>query len=155
MLLKSIVSRGYSFIILILLTTSELPEKEWTKRDILDILDCDKEYIINTYQYQSGIILIVKNDMTLNLIKEWYELCCNYNYINNSISTIENYKEFKNHRNDQSVLSLLLKKKGYLNNYDIDPTWFGRSPRFYKIKNIPIIANRNISSESFIPNLCV
>lgn len=36
----------------ILLTTSELPEKEWTKRDLLVILDCDKEYIINTEQYQ-------------------------------------------------------------------------------------------------------
>jgi hypothetical protein len=139
----------------ILLTTSGLPEKEWTKRDILNILDCDKEYIINTYQYQGGIILIVKNDIILKLIKEWYELCCNYNYINNSISTIENYKEFKNHRNDQSVLSLLLKKKGYLNNYDIDPTWFGRSPRFYKIKNIPIIANRNISSKTLISKLDV
>jgi hypothetical protein len=139
----------------ILLTTSGLPEKEWTKRDILDILDCDNESIINTPQYQGGIILMIKNDITLSLIKEWYELCCNYNYLNNSISTIDNYKEFQNHRNDQSILSLLLKKKGYMNNNDIDPTWFGKSPKFYKIKHIPIIANRNISSKSLISRLDV
>ena len=139
----------------ILLTTSGLPEKEWTKRNILVQLDGDKEFIINSEQYQSGIILMVKNDITINLIKEWYELCCNYDYINNSVSTIENYKEFKNHRNDQSILSILCKKNGYLSNNDLDPTWFGKRPRFYKIKNIPIIANRNISSNSLITNLYV
>lgn len=139
----------------ILLTTSGLPEKEWTKRDILVQLDCDKEFIVNSDQYQGGIILISKNNITINLIKEWYELCCNYEYINNSASTIENYKEFKNHRNDQSILSILCKKNGYLSNYDINPTWFGRKPRFYKIKNVPIIANRNISYNSMISNLYV
>jgi len=139
----------------ILLTTSELPEKEWTKRDLLVQLDCDKEFIVNSDQYQGGIILISKNDAIVNIIKEWYKLCCNYDYINNSVSTIENYKEFKNHRNDQSILSILCKKKGFLNNNDIDPTWFGKSPRFYKIKNVPIIGNRNISSKSLISNLHV
>lgn len=138
----------------ILLTTSELPEKEWTKKDLLNLLDCDKESIISTYQYQSGIILLVKTDRTVNLVKEWYELCCNYNNINDT-SIIENDKDFKEHRHDQSVISLLCKKKGYLNNNDIDPTWFGRKPRFYKIKHYPIIANRNISYNSMIGNLQV
>ena len=43
----------------ILLTTSGLPEKEWTKRDILYILDCDKEYIINNALGQKFFMLLV------------------------------------------------------------------------------------------------
>jgi hypothetical protein len=85
-------------------------EKEWTKRDLLIYLDMDKENIINEQQFEATSVCIKKCEKTLQFVKEWYEIACNYNLIDDSPSKNPNYREFKENRYDQSIFSLLMKK---------------------------------------------
>jgi hypothetical protein len=86
-----------------------LSEKPWNKMDVLLYLDMnDEKYLSN--QRQGGVLCIKKCQKTYNLFKEWYEICCNYNLIDDSPSVAKNYDEFVEHRHDQSIFSLLTKK---------------------------------------------
>ena len=51
----------------------------------------------------------------MNFIKDWYNLGCKYHLIDDSISKEKNSREFKDHRHDQSIFSLLLKTDKYKN----------------------------------------
>lgn len=85
-------------------------EKSWNKKDTINRLGVT----INEedMQVQAGTLLIYVCDETRNLIDEWYSICCeqDYHYIDDSASIEPNYKLFKEHRHDQSIFSLLLKK---------------------------------------------
>jgi hypothetical protein len=52
---------------------------------------------------------IKKNNRNINFLKDWLRACSNLNLINNTKSTLQNHKDFKSHRNDQSAFSLLCK----------------------------------------------
>jgi len=92
--------------------TSSTKEKElkWNKTDTINRLGVtiNEEDI----QVQAGTLLIYVCDETRNLIDEWYSICCekDYHYIDDSASIKPNYVSFKEHRHDQSIFSLLLKK---------------------------------------------
>ena len=85
-------------------------EKSWNKKDTINRVGVtiNEEDI----QVQAGTLLIYVCDETRNLIDEWYSICCeqDYHYIDDSASIEPNYKLFKEHRHDQSIFSLLLKK---------------------------------------------
>jgi hypothetical protein len=86
------------------------PEKNWTKMDLLLQLDMLDETYLNTPQHQSGTLLIMKCDKTAEIVNKWYELSCDYHNIDDSPSINANLSCFIEHRHDQSILSLLLKK---------------------------------------------
>ena len=85
-------------------------EKSWNKKDTINRVGVT----INEedMQVQAGTLLIYVCDETRNLIDEWYSICCerDYHYIDDSASIEPNYVSFKEHRHDQSIFSLLLKK---------------------------------------------
>jgi len=85
-------------------------EREWNKMDLLKKLDVLDSKYLNTPQCQSGANLILVCDKTRELINKWYELACDYHNIDDSPSIEPNLSCFKEHRHDQSVYSLLLKK---------------------------------------------
>ena len=91
-------------------SSSGYPEKDWTKMDLLEHMNMNKEEHLNSYQNQSGLLSIYINEQTINIIKDWYSLSCNYHFIDDSPSIIPNLYCFKEHRHDQSVISLLIKK---------------------------------------------
>ena len=85
-------------------------EKSWNKKDTINRVNvtvADEDI-----QIQAGTLLIYVCDETRNFIDEWYSICCeqNYHYIDDSPSIEPNYVSFKEHRHDQSIFSLLLKK---------------------------------------------
>jgi len=85
-------------------------EKQWTKMDLIVKLDMhDEKYLIPT-QHQGGTNLFLVCDKTRELVNTWYELCCDYHNIDDSPSIHQNLPEFFEHRHDQSVFSLLIKK---------------------------------------------
>ena len=84
--------------------------KDWTKMDLLVYLNLEKDDIINKHMYQGGTILLYVCEETRKFIKKWYKICCNYNLIDDSKSISPNLPSFKEHRHDQSVFSLLLRK---------------------------------------------
>src|SRR5690606_12067187 len=88
-------------------------EYQWTKRDLFDRLDVNK--FKDEIQVCSGFFLARKCIESINLVEEWYNISLENNghYIRDTPSLSPNYKGFVEHRHDQSILSLLVRKYGY------------------------------------------
>ena len=63
-----------------------------------------------TLQRQGGAVLFAVNKETRSLVSEWYRLASIYHFIDDSPSKIPNTPDFREHRHDQSLFSLLTKK---------------------------------------------
>lgn len=96
-------------------------------------------------QLQAGSLLIQKCKLTDKIIDEWYSKCEIYHNIDDSKSILPNYKVFFEHRHDQSVLSMILKKYRIINNYDCD--YFSSDRDFI---NSPILYIRNRTAKSIL-----
>jgi hypothetical protein len=84
-------------------------EKTWTKMDAIDFLDSYD--LIDTGQIAACSFLIKKTDRTVELVKKWRDVCYDHkNLIDDTESKIENDGTFSEHRHDQSILSILVKK---------------------------------------------
>jgi len=91
-------------------------EITWCKKDLLEKFGMDNEKYLNTEQLQSGIILLCICPETRRLIKDWYNISCDYHNIDDSPSISKNYDCFREHRHDQSIYSLLAKKYNLISN---------------------------------------
>jgi len=92
-------------------------EKMRTKRDLFKMMDCDYPEYFGT-QIASGIFVARKNQLTIKLLEEFKKICNIDHAVNTEPSEYEEYPEFINHRHDQSVFSLTVKK--LLKNQNID-----------------------------------
>jgi galactitol-specific phosphotransferase system IIB component len=95
-------------------------EKKWNKMDLIVKLNMLDDKYLNTNQYQAGVVLYSINDKTKNFINEWYDLGCDYHNIDDSPSIIKNSYIFNEHRHDQSIFSLLLKKHNLKHNCSLN-----------------------------------
>jgi len=97
-------------------TSTRCSEKFWNKMDFIIKMSNKKKYFFSkvknlyTNQYQAGVVLYSINDNTRKFIDEWYDLGCDYHNIDDSPSIKKNCRFFREHRHDQSIFSLLLKK---------------------------------------------
>lgn len=85
--------------------------KIWTKRDCFKLMNCDEEKYWNGVQLTATFSLWRADQRCLDFLKEWQ------NYLENPListdfptTTVGNFKEFKDHRHDQSVLSIMSQK---------------------------------------------
>lgn len=85
-------------------------EKHWTKRDLFKLLDCDSQRYTDTEQICSGCMIFKKNHRTIELLTAWQKVCMISHAVNDDPSFNENYAGFVEHRHDQSVFGLLVKK---------------------------------------------
>ena len=105
----------------ILYTSTWHNEKQYNKMDILREFNMDTDEIKNSIQHQSGIIIVKKTSLTTDLANDWYSIACDYHLIDDTPSIYPNDPSFREHRHDQSVLSLLIKSDKYkdtMNNKD-------------------------------------
>ena len=93
-------------------------EKEWTKFDALALMNIKHENnfrnnVINTNQVWAGFILLRKTFNPIRFIGEWLTYVQDQRAVTDSPSIFgpEN-ASFRDHRHDQSILSLLCKKWG-------------------------------------------
>ena len=115
------------------------PEKSYTKMDVFEKLDEVNDKMMNSGQLVGGIFVLRKCQNTINLINEYYELCQNYNLIDESESQLPNDPTFIAHRHDQSVFSILRKKRGTI--LIPDETWYDDFMS-YDAQSKPILATR-------------
>lgn len=85
-------------------------EKIYTKRDLFKILDCDTPEYSESKQLASGYFFLKKDDTVLKMIDEFMSLSDFIHLFNDNPSFSPNYEGFSEHRHDQSILSLLIKK---------------------------------------------
>lgn len=126
----------------------------YTKKDILDYFNFDiikDKELLEKKQMQPGTLFLKKNNIIINFINEWYEICSNnYHLIDDSKSISKNLPEFKSNKHDQSIFNCLLKKKYIkLFNYDLNPVNFSLKI-LNKAKKYPILAIRNRDGKSYI-----
>ena len=95
-------------------------EKKWCKKDLIKYLNVDNDKILNSWQRQAGTSMYLICDETINLVNEWYKLCCNYHMIDDSPSIEPNLDCFNEHRHDQAIFSLLTKKYEIYSNKSLD-----------------------------------
>ena len=91
-------------------------EIKWNKKDTVDyifnIFGNSNYNLLNTKQITSCAMLLRNNEKTFNFMKLWYNISLNYHFIDDTLSNSPNFKEFIEHRHDQSIFSLLTKLYG-------------------------------------------
>ena len=87
-------------------------EKEYTKADLFEFLNVNSgDSAMESNQLLSGCIFLKKNNITLTLTKQWYDInLYHYDLVTDKRSKIPNYDGFIENRHDQSVFSLLANK---------------------------------------------
>jgi len=87
--------------------------KNWCKMDVVVKYNMyQKVFVENCVDSWAGAMVIKKTNNTLKYIKEWLDMCTCYEDITDEPSRIKNRPEFKDHRHDQSLLSIVLHKYG-------------------------------------------
>lgn len=86
-------------------------EKKYTKGDIFEYFDAFD--LSETRQLVGGLFILRKTDYTSELIRAWFDTCNRMrNLIDDSESIVENDKDFIENRHDQSIFSIIRKKRG-------------------------------------------
>ena len=97
----------------------EFKELLYTKNVIFDFMNSDDNFK-NKLQCASTVLIIKKNQHSINIIDKWYDLACNYNLLNDDINN--EIKSFVENRHDQSLLSILVNTYGSIKL--LDETFF-------------------------------
>lgn len=117
-----------------------LLEIQWTKKETFDFLGV-KDYSRN--QFLGGYMVLKKTAFTLSLINEWLELMKNPICSSPIDTSKERFDNFIEHREDQSVFSLLCHKYGIQGHREPsqygDYPWLYRYHREYAYKSINFI----------------
>jgi len=78
----------------------------WTKGDCFSLMECDDEIYKKSKQLEAGCCAFLKNDLSLQFLKEWIDYCQNYDIISSDCKG-DNITGFVEHRWDQSILTNL------------------------------------------------
>lgn len=98
----------------------------YTKMDLIKYLNMQNDVsLLQLPHMQACALLILKCKETVDLCNEYYDIGSNnYHFIDDTPSIEPNFSIFREHRHDQSIFSLLVKKHKLIN-YDLNPTDWG------------------------------
>lgn len=119
----------------------ELPFKEvqFTKKEVFNRLKVDENVLFEN-QILAGFILLKKSKIACQFVREWLALSQDYLLISDEIILPQN-ELFYQSRHDQSILSVLAKKKSFIPLRD--PSQFGNYD-YYKFQVKSWLKNNNI-----------
>ena len=85
--------------------------RNWCKMSVLEKFGLrDRVFNEDLVDSWAGAIFLRKSEFSTNFINEWSQICCVYEDITDAPSSIPNSNEFREHRHDQSLLSVLVYK---------------------------------------------
>lgn len=100
--------------------TTKFQERQFTKRDVFIELECDVPEYTDTLQRAASVIIMKNTYKTRKIISEWLENAQNKHLITDEKCIYgKNYKEFIDHRHDQSLFSIICKKYQVYCNKDV------------------------------------
>lgn len=90
-------------------------ERQWTKRDAFVLTGCDRSQYWDTPQLRGGTIVFVNCEASRQFVCDWMNLVRQVRLVSDMPSLCEHpeFDDFQSHRHDQSLFSLLYKKRGY------------------------------------------
>ena len=111
--IKSYVENTLSKDEFCLLLLGNNKNKDYTKRDCFILMGCDEEDYWNSNQLEAGVQVWKKTEESINIITDWMKFCLDSRIIKDDPSTLgEELATFKEHRNDQSVLTNVAIREG-------------------------------------------
>ncbi len=127
----------------------ERQEYKFTKSDLINYFNfTSSKEITDTPQFWAGNIFIKKNKESKEFLSEWINIMHNnINLVDDSISKINNHKDFIENRHDQSVYSLLCKKYKLISfsAYECDWAIDEKGERTWEHNlNSPVLAKRDL-----------
>jgi hypothetical protein len=98
-------------------------EKEYTRKSVIKAVTGDIDTFAGSDQRMASFVVARKCDESVEIVQKWLDLCQNSDLILDKPREDDEFLEFKDHRHDQSLWSLLTKKM----NITIlpDPTQWG------------------------------
>lgn len=85
--------------------------KNWCKMDVIQKYNIyEKVFKENIEACWAGALVMRKTTQVINMMDEWLAMCCCSDDITDKPSTIPNSVEYRDHRHDQSLLSILILK---------------------------------------------
>ena len=92
-------------------------ERQYTKRDAFILLGVDQPFYAETGQFNAAFQIYRKTKFTEFFLAEYLYYAQDKRIINDDANElgVGNYDDFRDHRHDQSILSLLTKKYGQVN----------------------------------------
>lgn len=133
----------------IFVSSIPLIERQFTKRYVFEQMGMNYAEYGETNQIQATMIGVKKTGTMMEFSKQWLDYCCQIDLISPD-SCLEESEKMISHREDQSILSLLCKKKGIL--VHKDPTQCGRVPEQYKCSDYTF---QNVESVDDYPPIMV
>ena len=86
---------------------------QYTKRDCFIKMGCDDSDYHESNQLEAGFMIWRVREDSIKIVEEWLQYCTDIDLINNAPSTLaEELNTFKEHRNDQSILTNLAIRDG-------------------------------------------
>lgn len=89
-----------------------MPEYQWCKADTAHVVVNNDSTIMSQSQIIATAHMIKNTSGNRDLVDEWYETCHrdNYRYLDDTESVLPNHAEYQEHRHDQAIFSMLVKK---------------------------------------------
>ena len=88
-------------------------ERQWTKRELLQVFQCEhRPEIVNTGQVEATAFVFAKTEHAARILRSWNAIPRWSPIAINDTVTIPQSSDFREHRHDQSIFSLLLKLYG-------------------------------------------
>lgn len=102
----------------ILVCDSSWVNRDWVKKDAFHFMHCDGDRYYNATQVWAGTVILRNTETTMDFVDDWLKYCCDRRIISDdpSVSGPE-LPTFRDHRHDQSVLTLLVTK--YIQEYEM------------------------------------
>lgn len=110
-------------------TVLPLIEKQFTKRETFEKMNLTTVEYTETPQISGTFIALRNTDHSRKFIADWLKFCCDEDNLAPVKDKSKECEEFYDHREDQSILSLLVKK--YKIKSWSDPSQYGRLPEKY------------------------
>jgi len=116
-------------------------EREWTTKELFNILDIDLDSeIAKSGQYTAAILIMKKSNHLMQILNKCIEIIDKDNKLITDFYNNNNQESyFKENRHDQSILSLVRKKYNSIVINDYNDSWNNIND---ENKNIPFIATR-------------
>ena len=116
-------------------------ESSFTKGDLFDYFGVrDNQMIYNTGQIAATCFFIVKSEQSIKIINEWLHVFkSNFSLADGSPSKSMNFEDYREHRHDQSIFSILCK----INDIETISSYEIWQRDWRKLKNYAILAKRD------------
>jgi hypothetical protein len=100
----------------------DLAMRNWTKTDTIHQLDAKD--LLDSPMVMATIAMLANTPFNRNLYNFIYSISCDYHLLDDSPSLLENDPTFKEHRHDQSILSILIYKLAASSIVSIPGEWY-------------------------------